>query len=109
GEALRMHARPTSVTTVAANGPGMLLFDSAGEVIAGNDEAHQWIAELPDDHGVWTAAGLVPIWLLITVFRAGAIRHGAGDGTARTRARTRTGRWLTCHASCLHNGDGSTG
>ena len=55
-----------------------------------------------------TVHGHLPVWMLITVFRAGAIRHGAGDGTARTRVRTRRGRWLACHASCLRAADGTT-
>jgi len=86
------------------------VFDSDGELLSVNEEARHWLAELPEeptlanDHGV-----PVPVWLLITMFRASAIRYGAGDGTARTRVRTRRGRWLACHASCLRRSDGTVG
>jgi DNA-binding CsgD family transcriptional regulator len=110
GEALRRHARPT----VAQPGgdldrAGLLLFAPDGDVVSANDEARYWLAELPAEPGVDTEHGVLPIWLLVTVFRAGAIRHGAGDGTARTRVRTRRGRWLVCHSSCLRNAVGTTG
>jgi DNA-binding CsgD family transcriptional regulator len=57
--------------------------------------------DLPSDLGVG-----VPMWLLGTVFGALAATAGHGDGTARSRARTRRGTWLVCHASCLHDADG---
>lgn len=65
--------------------------------------------ELPAEPGVPTDYGVLLVWMLITVFRAAAIRHGAGDGTARTRVRTRRGRWLACDASCLRAADGTGG
>lgn len=110
-EALRRHARPVAME--ADDGgleqPGLLLFDVEGEIISGNDAARYWLEELPDEPGVGTDYGVVPVWLLITVFRAAAVRHGAGDGTARTHVRTRRRRWLACHASCLRGVDGTTG
>jgi DNA-binding CsgD family transcriptional regulator len=111
GEALRRHARPSALSGEApeSDRPGLLLFDADAEIVSVNDEAQAWLAELPPEPGVATDHGLVPVWMLITVFRAGAVRHGAGDGTARTRVRTRRGRWLVCHASCLRRADGSVG
>ena len=47
------------------------------------------------------------MWLLGTVFRALAVAHGRGDGTARSRVRTRRGTWLVCHASCLRDAGGA--
>jgi DNA-binding CsgD family transcriptional regulator len=49
----------------------------------------------------------VPMWLLGTVFGALADTAGHGDGTARSRARTRRGTWLVGHGSCLHDADSS--
>lgn len=111
GEALRRHARPTAVSADPPDRdrPGLLLFDADADLVSANEEAQGWLAELPPEPGVTTEHGVIPVWLLITVFRAGAIRHGAGDGTARTRVRTRRGRWLVCHASCLRRADGSVG
>jgi DNA-binding CsgD family transcriptional regulator len=113
GEALRRHARPTAVggDPPDADRPGLLIFDADAdaEIVSVNDEAQAWLDELPSEPGVATDHGVVPVWMLITVFRAAAIRHGAGDGTARTRVRTRRGRWLVCHASCLRQTDGSPG
>lgn len=110
GEALRRHARPPA-TSIGPDldRPGMLLVDAAGGLVSADDEARFWLDQLPAEPGVPTDEGALPLWMLITVFRAAAIRTGAGDGTARTRVRTRQGRWLACHASCLRAPDGSTG
>jgi DNA-binding CsgD family transcriptional regulator len=72
-----------------------------------NAEARGWLDELPPEPGVGTAHGTLPVWLLITVYRASALRHGAGDGTARMRVRIRRGQWLVCHASCLREAGGA--
>jgi DNA-binding CsgD family transcriptional regulator len=112
GEALRRHARPPEQLAGAPDHdrPGLLLFDAEDDLVSINDEARQWLDALPPEPGAPTDHGVgLPVWLLITVFRASAIRHGAGDGTARTRVRTRNGRWLVCHASCLRRGDGTIG
>jgi DNA-binding CsgD family transcriptional regulator len=111
-ESLRRHARSPGEPSVVPghDRPGVLLFDRDCDVMAVNDEARFWLSELPSERGAATAHGVeVPIWLLVTVYRADAIRHGAGDGTARTRVRTRSGRWLVCHASCPRLADGSIG
>jgi DNA-binding CsgD family transcriptional regulator len=112
GEALRRHARPEDVPLSALehDRPGLILFDEAGEIVSINDEARGWLATLPHDAGVPTDHGVeVPVWMLVMVFRANARRHGYGDGTARTRVRMRTGRWLACHASCLRRPGGTIG
>jgi DNA-binding CsgD family transcriptional regulator len=109
-DALRRHARPGAPAGGAGGDrPGMLVFDPSGDLRSANDEARAWLDELPAEPGVATDHGVLPVWLLITVFRAAAVRHGAGDGTARTRVRSLSGRWLACHASCLRNADGTAG
>jgi DNA-binding CsgD family transcriptional regulator len=105
-EAIRRHARPGPLSPPGVHDhPGLLVFTTGGDVVSVNDEAAHWLAELPDEPGFASDHGVVPVWMLMTVFRAAAIRHGEGDGTARTRVRTRNGRWLACHASCLHGTD----
>jgi DNA-binding CsgD family transcriptional regulator len=108
GEALRRRARPTEALggLVRHDRPGLMLFDRTGELISLNEQARAWLAELPPDEDVPTDLGVaVPLWLIITVFRAGA--HGNGDGTARARVQSRRGPWLVCHASCLDTGVGA--
>src|SRR3546814_1088978 len=89
-DALRHHARPSSTADRAGGDrPGLLVFDPSGDLRSANDEARAWLDELPIEPGVPTDHGVLPVWLLITVFRAAAVREGAGDGTARTRVRDR--------------------
>jgi DNA-binding CsgD family transcriptional regulator len=88
--------------------PGLLLFDPDGGLLSANDEARAWLAELPYEQDLPSDLGVgVPMWMLGTVFRALAVVAGRGDGTARSRVRTRRGTWLVCHASCLHDADSS--
>lgn len=107
---LRRHARPRgdAATTVAGDRPGLLLFDAEHEVVAVNDAARAWLAELPAEPGRGTDHGVeIPLWMMITAVRAGGAGDGAPEGVARTRVRTRSGKWLVCHASCLRRPDGT--
>ncbi|MGH9192783.1 MAG: LuxR C-terminal-related transcriptional regulator [Acidimicrobiales bacterium] len=104
GEALRVRARPTEALggLVRHDRPGLMLFDGAGDLASVNEQARAWLDELPPDENLHTDLGVqVPLWLVITVLRAGAVVRGAGDGTARARVQSRRGPWLVCHASCL--------
>jgi DNA-binding CsgD family transcriptional regulator len=61
-------------------------------------------AELPSEQDLPSDLGVgVPMWMLGTVF--GALGVARGDGTARSRVRTRRGTWLVCHASLLCDAD----
>jgi DNA-binding CsgD family transcriptional regulator len=114
GEALRRQARPVGGPGGGAvpgppgdDGPGLMLFDADGELVSLDDRARGWLDRLPDEPRVGTDLGVaVPVWLLATVFRAAAVGRGRGDGTARARVRSRHGRWLVCHASCLADATG---
>ena len=104
GEALRVRARPAEAFggLVPDGRPGLLLFDRDGELTSANQEARAWLGELPHDQNLPSDLGVgVPMWLLGTVFAALAVARGGGDGTARSRVRTRRGTWLVCHASLL--------
>jgi DNA-binding CsgD family transcriptional regulator len=113
GETLRVRARPTGTLDglIGQHRPGLLLFDTGGALVSVDDQARQWLADL-SPHGLQYPSDLdvtVPLWLMDTVFRASAATRCQGDGTARARVRTRHGRWLVCHASCLRGADGSVG
>jgi DNA-binding CsgD family transcriptional regulator len=107
---LRVRARPAAPLggLAPAGRPGLLLFDRDGALVSANAEARAWLAELPADQDLPSDLDVgVPMWLLGTVFRALAVARGRGDGTARSRVRTRRGSWLVCHASCLRDAGGA--
>ncbi len=87
-------------------GPGLVMFDRHGMLESLNDQARGWIAELPD--GPLTGDGL-PSQIASAVSRARAIAEGREHGQARLRLRSRSGRWLVVHASCLRLSDGAIG
>ncbi|HEY8451225.1 MAG: helix-turn-helix transcriptional regulator [Micromonosporaceae bacterium] len=110
GAALRRHVRrvPLANGYAVRRPPGVLTFDLAGDVTSINEQARAWLAELPPGPALPTDLGVdVPVWMTVTVQRAAAVRHGAGDGTARTRVRSRRGEWLACHATCLRGTAGA--
>jgi DNA-binding CsgD family transcriptional regulator len=88
--------------------PGLLMFDERGRLASANEHAAIWLDELPQQELVPTRFGLhVPVWLLVTAIRARESLVTGGDGVARTRVRSRQGRWLVGHASTTRAADGS--
>jgi DNA-binding CsgD family transcriptional regulator len=84
----------------------VLVFDARGDLQAADDQARAWLEELPPERTLPSDLGVeLPLWLVATVFRAGAAAHGRGDGVARARVRSRRGRWLVCHATSLRPPD----
>jgi DNA-binding CsgD family transcriptional regulator len=51
----------------------------------------------------------LPSWVIGAVAQARAIAAQRDHGPARVRVRTRSGRWLVCHASCMRTSAGGTG
>ena len=88
-------------------GPGLVMFDEHGVLQSLNEEARGWIDELPPTP--LSRDGGLPSNLLSAVSRARAIAEGRDAGQARLRLRSRSGRWLVVHASCLRQGDGRIG
>jgi DNA-binding CsgD family transcriptional regulator len=110
GEALRRCARPDDdvATLVGIDGPGLMTFNLAGNLVSADESARARLAELPREHCLPTDLEVdVPVWLVGMVFRAAAVANGVGDGTARARVRLQGGRWLVCHASCPQGADNS--
>jgi DNA-binding CsgD family transcriptional regulator len=84
--------------------PGMITFDGTGKLMSLNEEATEWLAELPTGHGGSEAVGMkMPVEVLTVVARARAIAGGTEHGVARLRVRSRAGRWLVLHASALRD------
>ncbi|MFF3556086.1 LuxR family transcriptional regulator BagY/FevT [Streptomyces tsukubensis] len=91
-------------------GTGLLLFDTDGSLVSANDEARRYLDEMPEGPTSATALGVrIPLWVHGTAMRARAIAEEHAGDTARIRMRSRTGRWLVCHASCLRGADGQLG
>jgi DNA-binding CsgD family transcriptional regulator len=84
-------------------GPGTLLFNERGELVSLTAEAEAWLEQLPMDcqPGV-----TLPRDAYAVVACARAAAAGRSAGVPRARVRTRDGRWLVLHASCLRDGDG---
>jgi DNA-binding CsgD family transcriptional regulator len=109
GEALRRLAHPDVVPAglVGQEPPGVLAFDPGGALVSVNEHAAAWLAELPPDEGVPNDLGVdLPLWLVMVGLQARHRLEAGGDGTARSRIRSRNGRWLVCHASCTRGADG---
>ncbi|WP_067549203.1 helix-turn-helix domain-containing protein [Nocardia crassostreae] len=102
---LRSFAQPAAPQAEPedATAPGMLLFDAEGGLVSINDEARDLLAQMPPGPAT-TPLGIelpLPVWILSTAGRARLT-----GASARIRIRTRRGRWLVCHASCLRDAQG---
>ncbi|WP_406344036.1 LuxR C-terminal-related transcriptional regulator [Streptomyces sp. NBC_00648] len=91
-------------------GPGLLLFDASGRLLSVNDEARELLDDIVPGPTTPTPLGVsVPAWMHSTASKARAIAAGWDKGVARVRVRSKGGRWLACHASCLRGADGELG
>ncbi|MFJ8077211.1 LuxR C-terminal-related transcriptional regulator [Streptomyces sp. NPDC096176] len=94
----------------APYGPGLLLFAPSGLLLSANDDARTHLRDLPEGPSTPSHMDLrVPAWVQSTAMKARAIAQERDRGQARVRVRTRSGRWLVCHASCLRDADGTLG
>ncbi|WP_267242161.1 helix-turn-helix domain-containing protein [Streptomyces sp. PR69] len=94
----------------AQHGPGLLLFDPSGMLLSANDDARAHLEDLPEGPATPAQIGLrIPAWVQSTAMKARAIAQERDRGQARVRVRTRSGRWLVCHASCLRESSGALG
>lgn len=108
GQAVRDHAAAPAVHA-AARGPGLIIFDPAGELVSTNDDALAWLGELAGDIGGDDRFGIrLPMIAVSTMIRARAVAAARDRRSARARLRVGN-RWLVCHASCLQDADGELG
>jgi DNA-binding CsgD family transcriptional regulator len=108
----RLRARSAPLPAAAERdepaGPGLMLFDGASNLISANDDAHGWLGQLPAGLSSETPLGIeLPSFVSGAIVRAQAVAAGRDPGPARTRLRTRSGRWLVCHATALREADGT--
>jgi DNA-binding CsgD family transcriptional regulator len=111
-EALRDRIRPSRqpIADPDAPGPGLMLFTPSGELVSVNEDALAWLDDLPEELGEQPGIGSrLPIFVVATLTRARAVAERLEPGPARVRMRSRSGRWLVCHASCLRDADGRIG
>ncbi|GGT74596.1 helix-turn-helix transcriptional regulator [Actinomadura citrea] len=104
---LRSFARPAAgPDTTTPSGLGLLLFDSAGDLISVNADARRHLDDLPPGPSSPTPFGIrLPAWMHGMAVGARA----TAEGGTEVRIRDRAGRWLVCQASCLREADGSFG
>ena len=79
----------------ATDAPGLVVVDSAGEIVAATVAARGWFAEL-GHHA--TAGSPVPTEVATA---AALLRRSTGAPAPRLRVRTNAGRWVVLHASYL--------
>jgi DNA-binding CsgD family transcriptional regulator len=111
GEAVRDHAQRARTYLAADRGPGLMIFNPAGELLSLNDDAAAWLEELAGDPAGETIFGVrLPMVVVSTLMRARAVAAGRDHRSARARMRSNASdRWLVCHASCLRDETGGIG
>jgi DNA-binding CsgD family transcriptional regulator len=85
---------------IEPGGPGMIVLDANLAVVSKSPEAEQWLAEIPG------AGSLQADELPVVVHAAAARLNGLGQlpdppAALSVRIRSRSGRWLTIHATRL--------
>jgi DNA-binding CsgD family transcriptional regulator len=91
---------PAPVTSGAA-GPGMIVLDHNLTVMSLNAEAAQWLAEI--DEADWPSGSELPMAVYAAAARLTRLVEGAASAplSASVRLRSRSGQWLSLHASRL--------
>ena len=91
---------PVPVAAAGAVGPGMIVLDQDLAVMSLNAEAAQWLAEI--DEADWPSGSELPMAVYAAAARLSGIENGAPPPLSATvRLRSRSGRWLSLHASRL--------
>jgi len=91
---------PGAITAESA-APGIIMLGADLTVVSISPEAQQWLAEIDDTD--WSGPADLPMAIYATA--AGLVRlqdGGAAPPPATVRLRSRSGRWLSLHASALH-------
>jgi DNA-binding CsgD family transcriptional regulator len=100
--AITLGPLPASATvTAGAAGPGMIVLDQELAVMSLNAEAAQWLAEI--DEADWPSGSELPVAVYAAAARLARLEEGAAPPplSASVRLRSRSGQWLSLHASRL--------
>jgi DNA-binding CsgD family transcriptional regulator len=94
--------REAAPSARVADEPGLIVLDGHEELEAMSPAAERWVGEIADV----PALGALPAAVLSVAARARAVVEGTatGEGPARVRLQTRSGRWLILHGSGLGEG-----
>jgi DNA-binding CsgD family transcriptional regulator len=101
GAGLRAAAlRPPMIIDATEDAPGVIMLDAAGRVVMATAAAERLLAELSPLDPRWRAGVTLPVAVHVVLAALERTLTGNADQSLpRLRARTRTGRWLTLHAS----------
>jgi DNA-binding CsgD family transcriptional regulator len=91
----------SAAVTSGAAGPGMIVLDQELAVMSLNAEAAQWLAEIGEAD--WQASSELPMAVYAAAARLARLEEGAAAPqlSASVRLRSRSGQWLSLHASRL--------
>jgi DNA-binding CsgD family transcriptional regulator len=86
---------------VGTAGPGLIVLDQDLAVMSLNAEAAQWLAEI--DEADWPSGSELPMAVYAAAARLARLEVGAAPPqlSASVRLRSRSGQWLSLHASRL--------
>jgi len=91
---------PLPAAAAVTAGPGMIVLDQDLAVMSLNAEAAQWLAEI--DEADWPSGRELPMAVYAAAARLARLEEGAAlQLSASVRLRSRSGQWLSLHASRL--------
>ena len=101
GEGLRRNVLDTRSQNIEPDepGPGIIVLDAGQSIISISAEAEHWLAQISDT--AWQHSTELPIAIYTAAARLGHPHRIAAQAVPTSRLRTRSGRWLTVHATLL--------
>jgi DNA-binding CsgD family transcriptional regulator len=92
---------PAAAVMVESTAPGIIVLDVDLAVVSMSPEAQQWLAEIDDVD--WPDPTELPMAVYATAAGLVRLQQGADAAPLTTvRLRSRSGQWLSLHASALH-------